>query len=177
MWVFIRRLLTIIAYCLINQRFQYFFRRDWNLSLVNILPPTSQTGYVNTTKMLIVWMIFGGRLLSSFPMSTFFSFLKCLRYTANRHTQVWKITTQVWVYDRLGATYFLTLAKSQPLFGSRPILWAQLHTSLQGVKRTVQMKAVVPTGMARKTKSSPSAKMLKSTPLVQLSAVNCRRLC
>ena len=31
--------------------------------------------------------------------------------------------------------------------------------------------------MARKKKLSPSAEMLKSTPLVQLSAVNCRQLC
>jgi len=31
--------------------------------------------------------------------------------------------------------------------------------------------------MARKTKLSLSAEMLKSTPLVQLSAVNCRQLC
>jgi len=59
------------------------------------------------TKMLIVWMIFGSRLLSSFSMSAFYSFFQCLRYTANRHWQVWIITTQV--YDRLGATYFLTL--------------------------------------------------------------------
>jgi len=44
--------------------------------------------------MLIVWKIFGSKLLSSFSVSAFYSFLKCLRYTANRHTQVWKITTQ-----------------------------------------------------------------------------------
>jgi len=47
------------------------------------------------TKMLIVWMIFDSRLLSSFSMSAFYPFLRCLRYTANRHRQVWKITTQV----------------------------------------------------------------------------------
>jgi len=47
------------------------------------------------TKMLIVWMIFGRRLLSSFSVSAFYSFLKCLRYTANRHRQDCKITTQV----------------------------------------------------------------------------------
>jgi len=28
-------------------------------------------------------------------MSAFYSFFKCLRYTANRHRQVWRITTQV----------------------------------------------------------------------------------
>jgi len=32
------------------------------------------------TKMLIVWMIFGSRLLSSFSVSALHSFLKCLRY-------------------------------------------------------------------------------------------------
>ena len=63
------------------------------------------------TKMLIVWIIFGSRLLSSFSVSVFYSFLKCLRYTANRHTQVRKFRTQVQVYDRLDATYFLTLSE------------------------------------------------------------------
>jgi len=47
------------------------------------------------TKMLIVWIIFGSRLLSSFSMSAFYSFLKYLRYTTNRHRQIWKNTTQV----------------------------------------------------------------------------------
>jgi len=42
------------------------------------------TSYVNMTKMLIVWMIFGSRLLRSFLMSAFYSFLKYLRYTTNR---------------------------------------------------------------------------------------------
>jgi len=42
----------------------------------------------------MVLMTFGSGLLSSFSMSAFYSFLKCLRYTANRHRQVWKITTQ-----------------------------------------------------------------------------------
>jgi len=56
---------------------------------------SNSVAYVNMTKMLIVWMIFGSGLLSSFSMSTFYSFLKCLRYTANRHRPVWKITTQV----------------------------------------------------------------------------------
>jgi len=35
--------------------------------------------------MLIAWMIFGSRLLSSFSISAFYSFLKYLRYTTNRH--------------------------------------------------------------------------------------------
>jgi len=39
------------------------------------------------TKMLIAWMIFGGRLLRSFSMSAFYSFLKYLRYATNRHRQ------------------------------------------------------------------------------------------
>jgi len=36
------------------------------------------------TKTLIVWMIFGSRLLSLFSVSAVYSFLKYLRYTANR---------------------------------------------------------------------------------------------
>jgi len=53
--------------------------------LVNILRPKPQTAYVNMTKMFIVWMIFGRRLLSWISISAFDSFLKCLRYTTNRH--------------------------------------------------------------------------------------------
>jgi len=34
--------------------------------------------------MLIVWMIFGSRLLSLFSVSAVYSFLKYLRYTTNR---------------------------------------------------------------------------------------------
>jgi len=90
MWMFIRRLLTLIAYWLINKRFQNFFNRDWNLSLVNILRPKSQTAYVNRTKTLIVWMIFGSRLLSSFSTTAFYCFPKYLRYTTNRHRQAYK---------------------------------------------------------------------------------------
>jgi len=37
------------------------------------------------TKMLIVWMIFGCRLLSLFSVSAVYSFLKYLRYTTSRH--------------------------------------------------------------------------------------------
>jgi len=36
------------------------------------------------TKMFIVWMIFGSRLLSLFSVSAVYSFLKYLRYTTNR---------------------------------------------------------------------------------------------
>jgi len=54
---------------------------------VNILQPKPQTAYVNMTKMLILWMIFGSRLLSWFSMSAIYSFLKYLRYTTNRHRQ------------------------------------------------------------------------------------------
>ena len=81
---------VIIAYWLINQRFQNFFNRDRNLSLVNILRPKSQTAYVNMTKMLIVWTSFGSRLLSSFSTSAFYSFLKYLRCITNRHRQTYK---------------------------------------------------------------------------------------
>jgi len=54
---------------------------------VNILRPKPQAAYVNMIKMLIVWTSFGSRLLSSFSMSAFYSFLKYLRYTTNRHNQ------------------------------------------------------------------------------------------
>jgi len=36
------------------------------------------------TKMLIVWIIFGSRLLSLFSVSAVYSFLKYLRYATNR---------------------------------------------------------------------------------------------
>jgi len=48
--MFIRQLLTMIAYCLINQRLQNVLELDCNLSLVNILRPKPQTAYVNMTK-------------------------------------------------------------------------------------------------------------------------------
>jgi len=48
------------------------------------LRPKSQTAYVNMTKTLIVWMIFGSRLPSLFSVSAVYSFLKYLRYTTNR---------------------------------------------------------------------------------------------
>jgi len=102
MWMVIRRFLTIIAYCLNNQRFQNCFERDWNLSLVNILRPKPQTAYVNMTKILIVWMIFGSRLLSWLSMSAFDSFLKCLRYTTNRHRKAdtfEKIKLRFWFWS------------------------------------------------------------------------------
>jgi len=35
-----------------NQRFQNFFERDRNLTMVNILRPKSETAYLNMTKML-----------------------------------------------------------------------------------------------------------------------------
>jgi len=45
------------------------------------------------------------------------------------------------------------------------------------MKRYARTKAAVPAEMVRKTKLSPSAEMLKSTPLVQLSAVTCKQVC
>jgi len=70
-WMFIRRLLIMIACWLIYQRFQNFFDRDWNLSLVNILWPKPQTAYVVMTKMLVVWASFGSRLLVRFRCQQF----------------------------------------------------------------------------------------------------------
>jgi len=51
------------------------------------VPPTFfilESPLVNMTKMLIIWMIFGSRLLSLFSVSAFYSFLKYLRYTTDR---------------------------------------------------------------------------------------------
>jgi len=57
--------------------------------------------------MLIVWMVFGSTLLSSFSMSAFYCFLKYLHYTANRHRQADKFYNSCSGFDSLGATYFL----------------------------------------------------------------------
>jgi len=60
------------------------------------------------TKILIVWMVFGSKFLSSFLMSTIYSFLKYLRY--DRHRQA-VVTLKIYNsgLGRLGATHFLTL--------------------------------------------------------------------
>jgi len=55
-----------------------------NLSLLSISQPKSQTTCANMKNIMIVWMIFGSKLLSSFSMSAIYSFLKYLRY---RETQ------------------------------------------------------------------------------------------
>jgi len=78
--------------------------------------------------MLIAWMIFGSRLLSSFSISPFYSFLKYLRYTTNRHRQADKfekiqLRFKFWSPRR---DLFSDSANSQPLFGSRPMLWETL---------------------------------------------------
>jgi len=64
----------------ISQRFPNFVERNSNLSLVNISRPKPQTAYVKMKKTMIVWMIFGSDLLSSFSMSAIYSFLKDLYY-------------------------------------------------------------------------------------------------
>jgi len=73
---------------------------------------------------------------------------------------------------------FLTLCEIATLIWDATHTMGLSHTSRQGgVKRAVQTKAAVPAGMTRKTKLSPSAEMVRSTPLVQHPAVNCRQLC
>jgi len=61
--------------------------------------------------MLIVWMVFGSTLLSSFSMPAFYYFLKYLRYTANRHRQADKFYKSCSAFDRLGVTYSLILCE------------------------------------------------------------------
>ena len=63
----------------LDQRFPNFFEHDQNLSLVNTLQTTIQASS-NRIKILIVWVIFSNTLLSSYLMSTIYSFLKYLRY-------------------------------------------------------------------------------------------------
>ena len=79
-----------------------------NLSLVNISRPKPQTTY----EKMIVWMNLGSKLLSSFLMSTIYSFLKCPRYV-DRHRQA-VVTLKIQLIhnpglDHLCATHFLTL--------------------------------------------------------------------
>ena len=69
------------------------------------------------------------------------------------------------------------LRNRNPCLGRDPCYGPNRTPLQRGVKCAAQTKAAVPAGMARKTKLSPSAEVLKSTPLVQLSAVNCRQLC
>ena len=57
-------------------------------------------------------------------MSAFYSFLKCLSYTANRHRHVWKISTQVLVFKRLDATSIL----SDPLRNRNLFVWIATNT-------------------------------------------------
>ena len=105
-----------------NQRFQKCFECDWNLSLVDILRPNPQTAFVNMTKMLIVWMIFGSRLPSSFSISALYSFLKYLCYTTNRQADKLEKYNSGLGFDRLGAIHFQTFGEIATL------VWVATHT-------------------------------------------------
>ena len=106
----------------ISHRFQNCFERDWNLSLVNISRPKPQTEYVNMTKMLIVLMIFGSRLLSSFQMSALYFCLKHLYYARNRQADKFEKYNSGLGFDRLGATNFQTIGEIATL------VWFATHT-------------------------------------------------
>jgi len=82
--------------------------------------PKSQTAYVNMTKMLIIWMIFGSRLLSLFSVSAVYSLLKYLRYTTNREAN--KNYKSGLGFDRLGATSFPILCEIATF------VWVAAHT-------------------------------------------------
>jgi len=74
---------------------------------VNILRPKSQTAYVNMTKMLIVWMIFGRRLLTLFSVSAVYYFLKYLCYTTNRQANK---------FEELQLRFKVLIASVRPIF-------------------------------------------------------------
>ena len=70
-----------------NHHARYTFMLSPCFFLDPAVPPTFfilESPLVNMTKMLIIWMIFGSRLLSLFSVSAFYSFLKYLRYTTDR---------------------------------------------------------------------------------------------
>jgi len=71
-----------------------------------------------------------------FSVSAVYSFLKYLRNTTNRQANKFEELQLRFGFDRLGAAYcvFWSSAKSQPLFGSRPILWEPLASTLKPVK-------------------------------------------
>ena len=151
---------------------------------MNILRPKSQTAYLNMTKMLIVWMIFGCRLLSLFSVSAVYSFLKYLRYTTNRQANKFEelpLRFRFWSHRRdlfsdplwnrnlcLGRDPYygnhwlqrLNLSKRfEPVLICRCV---SLHRILQGVKCAAQTITAVPAaGMAENdaTTSSRDAEM------------------
>ena len=164
----------MIAYCF-NQRVPKFFRAWLKSELVNILRPKSQTAYVDMTKMLIVWMIFGSRLLNLFSVSAVYSFLKYLRCTtirqANKFEEL-RLRFRFWSprrdlfsdplrnrnlclvcdpYYGIGKHWLQRLNLSKRF---RPVLICRcvsLHRILQGVKCSAQTITTVPAaGMARK---------------------------
>jgi len=160
----IRRLLIMIAYCF-NQRFQNFFERDWR--------PKSQTAYVNMTKMLIVWIIFGSGLLSLFSVSAVYSFLKYLRYTTNRQANKFEELQPRFRFGAPRRDLFSDPLRNRnlcvdrdPYYGNhwlqrlnlskrfKPVLictCASFHRILQGVKcAALTITAVPAAGMARK---------------------------
>ena len=168
----IRQLLIMIAYCF-NQRFQNFFPAWLKSELVNILRAKSQTAYLNMTKMLIIWMIFGSRSLSLFSVSAVYSFLKYLRYTTNRQAKKFEelqLRFKFWSPRRdlfsdplrnrnlcLGRDPYCGNHWLQRLNLSKrikPVLiyrCVSLHCTLQGVKCAAQtITAATAAGMARK---------------------------
>jgi len=71
--------------------------------------------------ILIVWMIFGGKLLSSFLMLEIYSFtvrnlLFCLRYRQTSSGNIENLTTPVWI------------ASARPNFRPFTLLWVLIHT-------------------------------------------------
>jgi len=167
--------------------------------LVNILRPKSQRVYVNMTKMLIVWMIFGSRLLSLFLVSAVYSFLKYLRYTTNRQANKFEelqLRFRFWsprrdLFSDPLRNRNLCLGRD-PCYGNhlvqrlnlserfKPVLICRcvsLHRILQGVKCAAQTITPVPaTGIAENevTTSSRDAEMNNAG---SISAVNFKQLC
>jgi len=125
MWVFITRLLTIIAYCLINQQFEIWVW--WTCCH----PSLKQRMLTWQKCWMYGWFLAGGCYVRfQCQHSTLFSSAYATLQTDTDKFEKLQIRFRFLIAS--GQPVFWPFAKSQPLFGSRPILWASSHTSLQG---------------------------------------------
>ena len=180
-----RRLLTIIAYCLINQRLQNVLERDWNLSFVNILRAS--------LKQRMFWLyewflqyVFNVSILLFSQVPT----LQCKQ----AQTSLKNYNSGLGFWSPRRSLISDPLRNRNPCLGRNPYYgnhWFIRLNVFQSVdlyhliayftSRRCKVRCADESRGTRwdgqKTKLSPSAEMLKSTPLVQRPAVNCRQLC
>jgi len=99
--------------------FLNIFEHDPDLSLLNTWWPKPQTTY---EKIMMVWMIFDSKLLSSFVMLAIYSFLKYLR---NRQPQTSSGNVEK-IHRRFGSPLRDQVFDPPPPFGFWSILWKPL---------------------------------------------------